>query len=165
MSFDNCDAVKEPSPSTKIVVLLVSPRKYPQPIQIGFDYEDFSRAVGGIIEVTFPFEDPVAVVVNHIGKAIGCEPNRALYDKNGKMYDILSGNFIVVGLGESDFTSLSPELMKKYEKRFHNPELFINAGGLMLAVPMSDKDVKKQELKAMNVSAPKSSPFEITPKN
>ena len=31
------------------------------------------------------------------------------------MYDVIAGTFLVVGLGEEDFVSLSPELAQKYD--------------------------------------------------
>ena len=46
--------------------------------------------------------------------SIGLELNRGLRDENGEIYDIVAGTFLVVGLGEEDFASLSPELIQKY---------------------------------------------------
>ena len=46
--------------------------------------------------------------------------NRPLED-----YDVLSGNFFVCGLGENDFTSLTDEQFRRYEKLFRDPELFL----------------------------------------
>ncbi len=34
------------------------------------------------------------------------------------MYDAVAGTFLVVGLGEEDFASLTPELAQKYEAAF-----------------------------------------------
>ena len=65
-------------------------------------------------------------ICNEEGKLEGLEPNRALTDpENGQVYDIIFGSFFICGLGEDDFISLSPELMKKYEQEFYYPELFI----------------------------------------
>ena len=44
-------------------------------------------------------------------------------------YGGVFGNFFVCGLGEEDFTSLSPELMRKYKEKFKNAELLIGAKG------------------------------------
>ena len=74
-------------------------------------------------------------IVNDEGKLNGLPLNRALRDDDGHIYDVVAGSFLVVGLAESDFTSLSPELMDKYEKLFHRPEAFINMGGHLLVVP------------------------------
>ena len=34
------------------------------------------------------------------GKLMGLPLNRALFDDDGHIYDIVSGNFLIVGLGE-----------------------------------------------------------------
>ena len=39
---------------------------------------------------------------------MGLPLNRALYDDGGRMYDIVAGNFLIVGLGEEDFTDFPP---------------------------------------------------------
>lgn len=39
--------------------------------------------VGGDIEVTYPFEDEVAVILNESGKINGLPLNRAIYTEDG----------------------------------------------------------------------------------
>ena len=51
-------------------------------------------------------------VCNDEGKLIGLPLNRALYDDEGHLYDIVPGNFLIVGLGEEDFTDLPADLME-----------------------------------------------------
>ena len=46
--------------------------------------------------------------------------NRPLED-----YDVLSGDFFVCGLGKNDFTSLTDKQLRRYEKLFRDPELFL----------------------------------------
>ena len=93
------------------------------------------------IGATYPFSDPVALVCNDEGKLIGLDLNRGLRDENGEIYDIMAGTFLVVGLGEEDFTSLSPELAQKYTEHFRQPEQFISLGGQIIAVPVEpEKD-------------------------
>ena len=46
-------------------------------------------------------------------------PNRALKDNNGRTYDIIFGDFLVTGLTEENFGSLSDELIEKYTKFFY----------------------------------------------
>ena len=65
--------------------------------------------------------------------------NRALRDENGEMYDAVAGTFLVVGLGEEDFVSLSPELAQKYEQLFHQPEAFLKLGNRLLVLPVPDE--------------------------
>lgn len=126
-------------------VLLIKPNMYPQRVQIGCELEDLQKAVGGDIEAVYPFEDPVALIMHDEGKMMGKELNRALRDEDGDMYDIVAGDMLVVGLGEEDFSSLSPELMKKYEDHFHQPEMFVRMGRSIMALPLPDDMVKKAD--------------------
>ena len=52
------------------------------------------------------------------------------------MYDAVAGDFLVVGLGEEDFASLTPELAQKYEQLFHQPEVFLKLGNRLLVLPV-----------------------------
>ena len=45
-------------------VLLVQPNAYPKKISVGTELEDLQAMVGGDIEVTYPFEDEVAIILN-----------------------------------------------------------------------------------------------------
>ena len=88
-------------------VLKIAPGQYPQQVEIDNDLEALQQAVGGSIGASYPFEDPVAIVYNDDGKLMGLPLNRALRDENGEMYDAIAGTFLVVGLGEEDFASLT----------------------------------------------------------
>ena len=127
-------------------VLLVKPGMYPQAVQIGSELEDLQKAVGGDIEAVYPFNEEVALVVNEEGKINGSELNRALRDDNGQIYDIIAGDFLVVGLGEEDFASLSPELMDQFEKEFHRPEMFVRMGRSVMALPLPEDKVKSADV-------------------
>lgn len=81
-------------------------------------------------------------VYNDEGKLNGSELNRALRDDEGQIYDIVAGDFLVVGLGEENFASLSPELMEKFKKEFHQPEMFVRMGRSVMALPLPDDKVK-----------------------
>ncbi len=113
-------------------VLLIEPLKEPRPIQIESGLEPLQQAVGGDIQAVYPFDDPVAIIVNDEGKNIGLPPNRVLRDENGRIYDILPGNALIVGLGEESFTDLSPKLIKKYSEYFKVPEQFWNKNGKII---------------------------------
>ena len=135
---------QELSESRKMEVLLVQPGMYPQKATIGTELKDFQDAVGGTIAASYPFDDPVAIVYNDEGKLTGLPLNRALRDEQGQMYDAVAGTFLVVGLGEEDFASLSPELAQKYEKQFHQPETFLKLGNRLLVIPVPDYAVKSK---------------------
>ena len=84
-------------------VLMVEPGKAPYETQIGDDLQSMQALVGGYLEAVYPFEQPVALVCCESGKLDGLPLNRALRDADGDIYDIVAGNFFIVGLGESDF--------------------------------------------------------------
>ena len=140
---------RELSKAKGLDVLLVKPGMYPQKVTIGTDLKDFQAAVGGTIAASYPFDDPVAIVYNDEGKLTGLPLNRALRDEHGQMYDAVAGTFLVVGNGEEDFASLSPELAQKYEKHFHQPETFLKLGNRLLVIPIPDDAVKSTEDKVV----------------
>lgn len=57
---------------------------------------------------------------------------------------MVAGTFLVVGLGEEDFASLSPKLTQKYEELFHQPENFMRLGRQMLVLPVPDGNGKSK---------------------
>ena len=120
-------------------VLKIAPGQYPQQVEIDNDLKALQQAVGGSIGASYPFEDPVAIVYNDDGKLMGLPLNRALRDENGQMYDVIAGTFLVVGLGEEDFASLTPELAQKHEQLFHQPEAFLKLGNRLLVLPVPDE--------------------------
>ena len=54
----------------------------------------------------------MAIILNESGKINGLPLNRAIYTEDGDMQDIYAGDFLVVGLTEDDFGSLTSEQMQ-----------------------------------------------------
>ena len=119
---------------TIMKVLMVEPGKSPYAAEIESGLKSLQAAVGGDIRAVYPYEDPVALICNEEGKLMGLPLNRALFDDDGHIYDIVSGNFLIVGLGEENFTDLSPDLMEKYGEQFKYPEKFARLAGEIIAV-------------------------------
>lgn len=118
-----------------ITVLLVEPGKEPRETEIDNTLAAMQQMVGGMIQAVYPYEEPVAIICNDEGKMEGLPLNRALYDEDGKMYDIVAGNFFICGLGEDgDFASLSPDLIEKFDEQFRHPEDFVKLAGQIVAV-------------------------------
>lgn len=126
-------------------VLMVEPGKVPRETEIDAGLDALQKAVGGDIQATYPYEDPVAIVCNDEGKINGLPLNRALTDDDGNIYDIIAGNFLIVGLGEEDFSDLPPDLMKKYSEQFQHPEEFARLAGKIVAIkqPIPEKGQEK----------------------
>ncbi len=107
-----------------IKVLVVEPAKAPYAKEIDGSLESVQTLVGGSIEATYPFEDPVALVFNSQGKFTGLQPNRLLRLENGEAYDVVCGAFFLAGLGGETFVSLTPEQLRKYESLYSREMLF-----------------------------------------
>ena len=126
-------------------VLMVEPGKSPYETEIEGGLESLQAAVGGDIQATYPFDDLVGLICNDEGKLMGLPLNRALYDDEGHLYDIVSGNFLIVGLGEEDFTDLPADLMEKYTEHFKYPEKFFRLAGEIVAVKQPLPPEEKQQ--------------------
>ena len=72
-----------------MTVLVVEPMKAPYVKSIPNELENLQQAVGGDIEMTYPFEDEVGILLNGNGKFEGLPLNRALYDDHGQIYDAI----------------------------------------------------------------------------
>ena len=125
---------------SEMTVLLVEPGKEPKVITMGTDLESLQQTVNGYIQAVYPFEDRVAVICNDEGKINGMELNRALYTPEGEMYDILAGPFIIAGLTEDNFGSLTQEQIEKFSELFRTPEMFLMENGRIKAVPVKESD-------------------------
>ena len=96
--------------------------------------------VGGDIAASYPFDDPVGLVLNDEGKLIGLDLNRSLRDEHGEIYDIVAGTFLVVGLGPESFASLPPDMIQKYTEQFKRQELFASINGQIVSVPVEPEN-------------------------
>ena len=119
-------------------VLVVEPGKKPYAKEISTGLESLQREVGGYIEAVYPYEEPAAIICDEEGKLNGKPLNRALRDTDGDIYDALAGTFLVVGLGEDNFTSLSPELMDRFYQEFETPERFQMVNGKLIVTPVQE---------------------------
>ena len=131
----------------KIVVVVVEPGKEPRIEEIDSGLESLQGMVGGYIQAIYPYDDPVALICNEEGKLEGLPLNRALRDEDGDIYDIVSGTFLVVGLTEDNFGSLSGELAIKFSQEFKQPETFAKLGDKIVVIPMISEEQQKQEAK------------------
>ena len=120
------------SSKTKIRGIWVRPLYHPLRMEIEDSLSSLQKLVDGYIEVIYPFDDPVAIICNEEAKLRDdLLPNRALYDENGKIYDIIFGDFFIC-LARPDsenFESLSDDLIKKYIDYYKKPEIFMIANG------------------------------------
>lgn len=107
--------------TSTIHVLIIEPGKAPYAANIPSDLASLQKQVEGLIQVLYPFEDPfTAIVCNEEGKLLGLPWNRPLYDEDGMLYDVIAGTFLVTGLTEDSFGSLTDEQISTYTKMFRS---------------------------------------------
>ena len=136
---------EEPAGFSKLSVLMVNAGEHPKMVEINSGLESLQQAVQGNIEVIYPFDDPVGIICNEEGKLNGMKLNRALHNDQGEIQDILAGPFLIVGLDDEDFRSLTTEEMEKYEGMFRQPETFVKMGRRIVAVPIPDEAVNAEK--------------------
>lgn len=108
-------------------ILVIEPMKEPYVKEIDGRLETMQNIVGGLIQAIYPFDNPeIALICNDEGKLIRLPLNRALRDKNGEVYDIISGTFFLCSApaDSENFESLTDEQIEKYTKRFEALEFY-----------------------------------------
>lgn len=108
--------------------IVVEPFKKGYVKDIDGGLESLQKEVGGYIEAVYPFEDMVALVCDEEAKLKGSQPNRVLRGEDGRVYDIVCGKFLILGLGEDDFTDVPEELMQKYLDMYEPHDEFLKLG-------------------------------------
>lgn len=122
-------------------VVMVEPGKVPYETEIDPGLKSMQQVVGGLIQAIYPYDEPVALICNDEGKLQGLPYNRALRDpETREIYDAVAGTFFLCGApaDSEDFASLSDEQVALCKKWFSAPELFVNLGGALLALPVSE---------------------------
>ena len=100
-------------------ILFLEPHRKPYLAEVVDELPCLQKAVGGLIELTYPFdgEDNAIICGNEEAKLEGLEGNRRIY---GSVY---AGNIFLVGDdGEGGLTSLTDEQVQKYSEMFSQPE-------------------------------------------
>lgn len=121
-----------------MTILVVEPLKPPYLKTISGNLRSLQKEVGGLIDATYPFEDMVAIVLNDERKLNGLMPNRGLYNREGNLYDIIAGTFLIVGLAKESFCSLSEEMAAKYMKKYKVPEIMACINGQLGMLPLPE---------------------------
>ena len=134
----NSEYAKE-SGNEKLTVVMLEPGKVARTAEIGSSLADLQKAVGGMIEAYYPFEEEVCIVCNDEGKFNGMSPCRAVYDPEGRMMDIIFGPCFICDCRGENFGSLSEDQIKRYTEQFKNPERYFRIDGEIKAVPYEPK--------------------------
>jgi len=122
----------------KMTVIAVEPGKKPYVQEIQSGLGSLQKEVDGDIQAIYPYEDAVSIICAESGKLMEMPFNRALRDEDGHIYDVLVGKFLIVGLGEENFTSIPEELIPKYLQVFETPEQLVRIGEKNYILPVKD---------------------------
>ena len=128
----------------RLEVLYVRPNKTAEFVEINNDLTSMQKLVDGYIEEYMPFDDEVAVICNEEGKMKNLDLNRGIYDKNGKLLDIICGSFFLcyAPIESEKFLPIPANLRAKYEKMFKEPERFFLSEKGIIAEKISEKKAK-----------------------
>ena len=111
------DASQSQKPDDLLRVVVVEPGQPAYEGEIGPDRKSMQRAVGGLIEVTYPFADNAVILGNEEAKLINMEGNRHI---GGQVY---AGPLYIIGDdGEGGFCSLTEEQVTAYCQEFTQAE-------------------------------------------
>lgn len=80
-------------------VILLEPNKPARLTEIDLTLETMQSVVGGLIKVTYPFYEPVALVCNAEGKRLHLPMNRPLQHDDGYVYNVVRGQHLFVDMG------------------------------------------------------------------
>lgn len=110
----------------KISVLYIEPGSVPEKREVDRGLESMQKLVGGYIETFYPFDEEVAIICNEEGKLEGLPLNRAIYSDDGKLTEIIAGNFFICATpaDSENFESLTDEQIERYGALFRYPERF-----------------------------------------
>ena len=98
-------------------MLVIESHKAPYEAVIPDKLESLQDAVGGYIEITYPFEDNAIVISNEESKLIGMDGNRRV---NGQIY---AGPMLIsADDGSGELTDLTDDQIVKYAGMFRHPE-------------------------------------------
>ena len=101
-------------------VVMVEPGQYARIEELDTGLESLQKAVGGLIDCAYPWQEKICIVCNDEGLINGMPLNR-----NVENYQPIAGPFFVCGIEGEDFCSLTDEQAQRYQAMFLQPELFV----------------------------------------
>ena len=132
-------------------VVMVEPGQYARIEEMNTGLESLQKAVGGLIDCAYTWQEKVCIVCNDEGLLNGMPLNRNVED-----YQPIAGPFFVCGIEGDDFCSLTDEQAERYKAMFLQPELFIPYKNGLMQLKYDNPDLPgapeklKQEYESRN---------------
>ena len=136
--IDKCiNEVIEEIKSEKITALFIAPNEKPKVIETENELEKYQELVNGYIQCLD--YGSVTIICNEEGKINHLPLNRALYDREGSLYEIIAGNMVLVSTTPmGNFDSLTQGQIELYKREFESSEQFFMIDGQLCIVRESD---------------------------
>lgn len=114
-----------------ITGLVVRPLERPEVSDFDSELHSLQEKVGGYIEELCPFDDNVAIICNEEGKLNGLPFNRAVFDEDGRIIDVIVGNFLIVGTDDEsgEYISLTEDQIERYQTVYYDRQMLIRENG------------------------------------
>lgn len=126
-------------------ILVVEPCKHPEVRDIDGSLKSMHEIIGSGVHATHPFDDSVDVVTTDMGQLIEQPMNRVLRDDDGRVDDVLCGTFLICGVSDEDYISLTDEQIKRYTQLFYVPEVFLYIGDRIMVLQVSDYEGEEMQ--------------------
>lgn len=121
-------------------ILIVEPDRHPRIAEIPHTLKAMQQTVGGYIEITYPWSDPIALVCDEESLLKQLPFNRLVAPGSA-----IFGTFFLCGIGEEELTDLPEELADKYMQLLHNPEVLVRTNTGYVAMPVPAYENPKDE--------------------
>ncbi len=119
----------------KIKIIKCDVHKIATEKEIENSLDSLQREVKGYIEV-FTIAPDICLICNEEGKIRNMPINRSVRDENGKVIEVIAGDFIICGSNEEgDFRSLTQDELSKYKEMFKYPEEVLLINNEVFATP------------------------------
>ena len=102
---------------------MVEPGQYARITELDPGLQSLQKAVGGLIDCTYPWQEMACIVCNDEGLINGMPLNRFIPD-----YGPIAGPFFVCGLDKENFCGLTEEQAERFQKMFLKPQMFLHCG-------------------------------------
>jgi hypothetical protein len=134
----------------EITVVALLPGKIAEIVTIPNNLVALQKFVGNgasdsLIEAFYPWQEAVCLVCNEEGKLNGMQLNRAVYNDDGTMVDIIAGPAFICDCSGEDFGSLTEKQQQRYLQMFHDPEIFIRIGDDIKAIKIQEEQQQKED--------------------
>ena len=107
----------------RLKILVVTPGKPPQVRDICGGFPAIREIVGGETEELCPFADAASIVRNQRGDELRLPVNCLLKNGSGQPVDVIHGTFVVVGICDGGYASLTDAQILRYLDEFSRNRL------------------------------------------